>query len=399
MKRSYKKTVIWLVLILIDCGIVIGISEVWTRIFIPVRNTCWKIDRKIGAMYCPNQRTYGYVEKGYSNIFITNSYGFHDIGRKIEKTKNTFRIHIYGDSMIGGTGVQIEETIPAVVERELNKKGLPIRFEVMNMAAGDESTSSQLLTYQEIGTKFSPDLVILYFMDDFPENIIETHGKYHIPYHHLNENGKLEYIPPLPKDTTTLWEQFKRSCLLYRLLANKLLESELYFEMTEYLKTVKYYLYPNRDAAEKKSDLQKFRREMLLSKAWPLTLRLIKHFHDICLENGTNFILADGREIGENTVGIKYSNEDFKNELEKMGIAYVPVYKMDSPLRESDQYSRFVFKDNHLNALGNTIVGSFLSKEVMKYIIGNDLEKKILSAKKQTAINVGGDKSNDEKRN
>src|SRR5438128_7260888 len=73
-----------------------------------------------------------------------------------------------------------------------------------------------------------PDVVILYFRDDFPDNVMQIHGRGFSPYHKIDSNGQLVYIPPAPKDVAPLWETFKKSSMFYRLLANKILESKNY---------------------------------------------------------------------------------------------------------------------------------------------------------------------------
>jgi hypothetical protein len=110
----------WALLIVLDCLIVGAVGEVWTRLAIPVKNVCWTFDARLGPVFCPNQRRIGHVQAGYRSTFVTNSLGFHDVERRRRPEPGTYRIQVYGDSMIVGGGVRIEETIPAVTERLLN---------------------------------------------------------------------------------------------------------------------------------------------------------------------------------------------------------------------------------------------------------------------------------------
>jgi len=74
VKKAVSKLCWRTLFVLIDCLIAFGISEGWIRLFIPVKNICYVIDDKIGVRFCPNQKTYGYVEKGYKSIFVTNNF-------------------------------------------------------------------------------------------------------------------------------------------------------------------------------------------------------------------------------------------------------------------------------------------------------------------------------------
>lgn len=354
-----------------DGFVALCVGELWVRSFIPVNNICWYIDNKIGARYCPNQRTYGYVEKGYSNIFITNSLGFHDIERTIEKEKGVYRIQIYGDSMVGGTQVKIDETVNAYVERYLNSLNLPYSVEVINMAAGDESTSSEIMTYKEVGKQFNPDMVLCYFMNDFPENVFETHRKEHIPYHKIDQNGKLQYTPPVPKDTKTLFERFKRTSHMYRLTTNKILMSKAYHNLKEVKRTISDSFKKRKSTVTKKDNCfssKNVYQDTMINTCWPLTLRLIEHFSEISENDGAKFILVDGMEFTDSTVARWYSNSDFQKLLSKKGIHYIPIYPIDSELRKPLNRAKYVFKDNHFNNLGNERIGLELAKKLVHYL-------------------------------
>ena len=281
MKFSYKVILLWTLFICIDITIAAGVAEVWIRAFIPVKNVCYYHDPVLGDMNCPNQKTYGYVEKGYSNILKTNSSGFHDIERTVIKPKGTLRIQIYGDSLIGGIGVPLNKTIPSQTEYFLKKSKIKQPIEVINLSTAEDSTCAEFKAYQVIGEKYSPDIVICFFMDDFEDNIIETHQRTRSPYYIFDKKGALVFVPPIPVDTTTFWETFKRSSLLYRLLANKLLESKFYNNGMNLLYKIKYSLkHQTEKNTNKEDNFLETKNKVLKNKSWPITLRLIQEFND-----------------------------------------------------------------------------------------------------------------------
>ena len=369
MKKAVSKLFWWTLFVLIDCLIAFGISEGWIRLFIPVKNICYVIDDKIGVKFCPNQKTYGYVEKGYKSIFVTNNLGFHDIDRNSEKSSGSYRMQMYGDSFVQGAGVARAETIPSLVEKALNSRDSSMKFEVMNMATGEDGTSPELLTYEEIGKNFNPDIVILYFRDDFPDNVMQIHGRGFSPYHKIDSNGQLVYIPPAPKDVAPLWETFKKSSMLYRLLANKILESKNYNDFLkikqELLHTVSNTV--SSSQTKNKKSYEEIRKTICINESWPLTLRLIQSFKDQAEKNGSHFILVDGQELHNINVGAVYSNKDLEDFSRTNHINYIPSYKKHSELSKSENTQRYTLRDSHLTALGNKEMSVFLADEIRTF--------------------------------
>jgi hypothetical protein len=369
MKKAVSKIFWWTLFVLLDCLIAFGISEGWIRLFVPVKNICYMIDAKIGVRFCPNQKTYGYVEKGYKSILVTNNLGFHDIDRNVEKSSGSYRIQMYGDSFVQGAGVDRAETVPSLVEKALNSKDSSMQFEVMNMATGEDGTSPELLTYEEIGKNFHPDLVILYFRDDFPDNVMQIHGRGFSPYHKIDSSGQLVYIPPAPKDAAPLWETFKKSSMLYRLLAIKILESKNYNDILkvkqELLHTVSNTVSP--DKRNNKKSPEETRKTICINESWPLTLRLIQSFKYQAEKNGSHFMLVDGQEFHDINVGTVYSNKDLEEFSRMNHINYIPSYKKHSELTKSENTQRYMLRDGHLTALGNKEMSVFLADEIRTF--------------------------------
>ena len=368
-----KTIVIWALFLLGDLLIAGGISEAWIRLFIPVTNICYYHDPVLGDMTCPNQQTYGYVEKGYSNILATNSLGFHDIERHKEKQKGTLRIHIYGDSLIGGVGVPLNKTIPSLAETNLNKNDLPMSVEVLNMATAEDSTCAAFTAYKVIGKDFSPDVVICYFMNDFHDNIFETHQRTRSPYYEINPEGELIFVPPLSVDTTTPWEQFKRSSLLYRLLANKLLASKLYHNINQQLNNARYYFRADVNTSNNEGESFAETRKMVLrEKGWPTTLRILQEFNAEVEKNGAKFVLVDGTPFEEGFSG-GYTNKDLKAFCDKNSIQYIPVYDEYMRLKKDKNKAKYFLEDGHPTILGNEIISQQLAQKLKEQFLSERL--------------------------
>ena len=359
--KKGRMTILFTLLLCIDALVACIVSELWIRTFIPVKNICYYHDRTLGDMFCPQQHTYGYVEPGYSNIFINNSLGFHDIERIKEKKAGLLRVHIYGDSMIAGAGVAVTQTIPSFLEKYFNMHFPAQPIEAVNMASAEDSTGSELLIYRHIGRAFNPDVVIVYFMNDFHDNIFETHPRTRSPFFELDSNGRLIFIAPKPVNTNSAWERFKRWSLLYRLLANKFLGSKLYHDANSTILNLRYQVLGKKEKI-KGNHLKalQIRHQFLREKAWPVTTALLKTFRDDVEKDGAHFILIDGFPITPTSAG-GYINKDLARFCQQNNITYIPMYKEYQKLKSTVDKVKYFFQDSHPTPTGNQKLSKILT--------------------------------------
>ncbi len=116
------------------------------------------LDDKVGWKPVPN-RSATYRAEGYSRYKI-NSLGMRDIERTIAKPPNTFRIAVLGCSMTEGKQVSIEETYCSLLERQLNKDGGAVKYEVLNFAVSAYTLGQEYLRLKYFALQFKPDLVV-----------------------------------------------------------------------------------------------------------------------------------------------------------------------------------------------------------------------------------------------
>jgi lysophospholipase L1-like esterase len=99
----------------------------------------------------------------------TNSHGLRDREYSVSKPPGAYRIVMLGDSTTLGWGDPEDETIPKILERELNRTGIPgyRNCEVLNAGVGNYDTVQEVEHYLVNDRVFHPDLVILdYFIND-----------------------------------------------------------------------------------------------------------------------------------------------------------------------------------------------------------------------------------------
>jgi hypothetical protein len=110
-----------------------------------------------------------------ANVYVRiNSDGLRDREHTIQKPPATLRIAVLGDSYVEGMNVPLEQTLPAVLERQLSSYS-PLgkrRVEVINFGVSGYGTAQELLTLREHVWKYDPDIVLLAFYtgNDFFNN-------------------------------------------------------------------------------------------------------------------------------------------------------------------------------------------------------------------------------------
>jgi hypothetical protein len=105
--------------------------------------------------------------KGYPPATV-NEHGLRDPGRPFAKPAGTARIVVLGDSFMFGHGVADDSTCVRHLERALNARGgAPV--EVINASHIGYNTASQRALLDSLGLRYQPDLVLLSYVLNDPE--------------------------------------------------------------------------------------------------------------------------------------------------------------------------------------------------------------------------------------
>ncbi len=108
------------------------------------------------------------------NNFPINSMGYRDRPFTAKENPHTFRILVVGDSFTEGSGCRREETFAGVLEHQLNqrfqRKDCPNWVEVYNLGRCGANTVEEVHRILTEGPILKPDLIILAYVLNDPEN-------------------------------------------------------------------------------------------------------------------------------------------------------------------------------------------------------------------------------------
>ncbi len=96
--------------------------------------------------------------------YHTNSFGYRDREFPMKKPKNTMRIAMVGDSFVEGMGEKQENTLPAVLEKELNASGGK-KVEVMNCGVRGGSPGHYVFWMRSL-FPYKPDAFVVCIYDN-----------------------------------------------------------------------------------------------------------------------------------------------------------------------------------------------------------------------------------------
>jgi hypothetical protein len=127
-----------------------------------------------------------------------NALGLRGPELPLDRAEDTGRVLVFGDSYVFGVGVAEDELLTTHLARLLAPH-FPSGIEVVNLGVAGYSTDQQYLLWQEIGSRLSPDVVILVVCDnDYAGNTENfAYRQYYKPYFELEDDGglRLENVP------------------------------------------------------------------------------------------------------------------------------------------------------------------------------------------------------------
>ena len=191
----------------LGCIAILTVLEIGVRVFFPGWllnrgvSKFWQFDPLLGWAQRPHQR--GRFENySFSVEVATNSHGMRDSEYSLNRTEK-HRMLVLGDSFAWGYGVEQSQRFSEILEESHPD------WEIINTGVNGYGTDQEYLDLRERGIAFRPDVVLLLFCFNDPENNAHAveYG-YRKPFFRV-EGGKLQ--PRNNPVSYTLIEQL-RNC-------------------------------------------------------------------------------------------------------------------------------------------------------------------------------------------
>jgi hypothetical protein len=221
-----------------------------------------------------------------------NSLGYRDVEHSIEKSLQTFRIAVLGDSFAEATQVAQKDTFWSYMGQHLNTCSALVnkKVEVLNFGVGAYSTTQEFLTLQHHVWQFSPDMVLLTVtaLNDIADNSKKLSTWNQLRPFHVLKNDKLVLDNSFHNLTINLfWKHFFREISQYSRLV----------ELVIYLKKLNLYrkLWMRTDIPLEISLSNKILsspKNVVLEEAWLITEKLFSKINKEVSEHNAIFVLA-----------------------------------------------------------------------------------------------------------
>jgi hypothetical protein len=302
------------------------------------------------------------------------------------RTPGTYRILIVSDSAMFGSGMEYEDSVPAVLEQLL----APAKVEIVNLSVAAYSTVQEYVLFMEEGRKYHPDLVLLGFA---PGNDLQTNyeplqqlfqksqrrpfatlddsGQLVIDYRHAEAAAERAIAKGKPGPLEQLFTNTVIARLVkaaaHKLSGDKRIDPNIYLGPSYMAKYAEQYSVDGMTKAE---------YDRLWSESWRVTKALIRSMQEQSHAMGAEFgifvstskLQGDPEmraRVTEAFPGIELDigriDRDMEQFAKEIGAAFIPVLpSMQEASADTDRPLFFGFEDEHWTKAGNSIVATAL---------------------------------------
>jgi lysophospholipase L1-like esterase len=307
----------------------------------------WDYDETLGWSHPPN-RAGVFAYQDFSVEVQINSAGLRDFEYPLERVPGKSRILLLGDSTTWGFGVEQDETFGSLLEQ------LRPDWEVINAGVSGYGTDQEFLYYKSKGAAYKPDVVLLSFSGNDPENSFHPVQYWHNkPVFRLNgESLELTNVPVPPESLT-------------QKLANYIAQNTYFLRTASHMflqyrngagKANSFQVGSQEDASapgEEAADSEAEQPDPLKLAKEDLVIRIILELDQEVRANGARLVVV-GSSIGGSP-----SKDLFKDP--RFVAADIPFHSLKGSFRGATEPVTFEH-DPHWTAHGHTLVANSIEQ-------------------------------------
>ena len=179
IKTFFKLLLVNILVFLLVAAVVEVGGQVYFYFHPIYKDNCSTPHKTLGWKLKPNCQfinTGGRYNGEFKVLIKTNSHGFRDKERSFQKSPNTVRIALMGDSMVEALQVPLEKTAAHILETRLNAMSSSrggVKYEVLNFGVGNHGLGQMFLAYKEFASTFDPDYVLFFVNGYLMERTVE----------------------------------------------------------------------------------------------------------------------------------------------------------------------------------------------------------------------------------
>jgi lysophospholipase L1-like esterase len=342
----------------------------------------------LGHYHTPGFR--GWVKTPQFTVpMAINPMGFRDPRQSYAKPPGTFRILALGDSYVEAQQVPLEQSVTALLERQLSGSlGRPV--EVINGGVFGYGTTQEYLLLDQEGVKYQPDLVVLFFChcNDLPNNnyrlelIDGDRNRALKPYFDLDDDAtELRLLtPPPPSARTSLRSRMRDYSLLYNVIETGVVYKLELQNPRESFNAVDGLVEPTRGKYDAKPSGE-------WERAWRITDLVLEKVRDRAAEIGAPLVVvgipewrmleraywqrdANKRLVESGRGGPDAPVKQLGAIADRLGVPHLDLLPAFQPKVDADSlFTYYLEADYHWTAAGHIVatdaVAAFLAERAM----------------------------------
>jgi len=346
-KYSLKRKILFsFVTFVISAILVFFILEIIMEIFSPKGYLYprYKFSKEYGHVLYENQIIEHY-NPPYKKIYTTNKYGLRGKIVPVSNSYNKLNIILLGDSFTFGIGVNDGNEFASIMSEKLKND-----YNIINTAVGGWGLTQQVRKYYEFGQLYNPEIVILVFCGNDPEDnfnnkvtIIED-GRFKFQDSNNSINWIKKYLSKSVIQKSNVYNMLRNSIYL---LFRKKITGEAIDEHIFEASTLK-----NKKEINPMEQFYNEILELFAKDLYNRSIKLIMFSINELKNNGEIFCQLENYQLIENKV----------TELDSLG--YLDYININECFNDPVDFK--ISPVGHYDKRWNILIGNYLSEIIMK---------------------------------